>query len=281
MAGTKRSWEGEMVTSNDDVTMSNAEESPRSVQSIFENFRDELDEHHDRRERVVKASRDITASSKKVIFSLQRLRNINAPIPQSITDENSKRFTQITDLFNSISGDISGINGWRYQRQISPGIQEFIEAFSFDQYVRHQRLVSLQDVVEALPKNVLLTEEDYLLGLYDLTGEMMRFAVTAMATGGGAKPQNTDGAAGDENKGPGLPESQTAIVVDLRAMRAQFEGLNIPPRHGIMREVHKKVETMQASVEKVEKAAYGVLVRGSERPGGWVPDLSAPEVESY
>ena len=65
MAGTKRSWEGEMV--NTDVTMSNTgEESPRSVQSIFENFRDELDEHHDRRERVVKASRDITALSKKV-----------------------------------------------------------------------------------------------------------------------------------------------------------------------------------------------------------------------
>lgn len=66
MAGTKRSWEGEMVTTSDDVTMSNAEESPRSVQSIFENFRDELDEHHDRRERVIKASRDITALSKKV-----------------------------------------------------------------------------------------------------------------------------------------------------------------------------------------------------------------------
>lgn len=33
---------------------------------MFEHFRDELDEHHDRRERVVKASRDITALSKKM-----------------------------------------------------------------------------------------------------------------------------------------------------------------------------------------------------------------------
>jgi hypothetical protein len=65
MAGTKRSWEGETV--NADVTMSNTrEESPRSVQSIFEHFRSELDEHHDRRERIIKASRDITALSKKV-----------------------------------------------------------------------------------------------------------------------------------------------------------------------------------------------------------------------
>lgn len=33
---------------------------------MFEGFRDELDQHHDRRERIVKASRDITAQSKKV-----------------------------------------------------------------------------------------------------------------------------------------------------------------------------------------------------------------------
>lgn len=32
----------------------------------------ELDDHHDRRERIIKASRDITALSKKTIFSLQR-----------------------------------------------------------------------------------------------------------------------------------------------------------------------------------------------------------------
>ena len=33
---------------------------------MFEQFRAELDEHHDRRERITKASRDITAASKKM-----------------------------------------------------------------------------------------------------------------------------------------------------------------------------------------------------------------------
>jgi hypothetical protein len=33
---------------------------------IFLTFRSELDEHHDRRDRVLKASKDITASSKKM-----------------------------------------------------------------------------------------------------------------------------------------------------------------------------------------------------------------------
>ena len=34
--------------------------------TMFENFRDELDEHYDRKERIVKASRDVTALSKKM-----------------------------------------------------------------------------------------------------------------------------------------------------------------------------------------------------------------------
>ena len=33
---------------------------------MFEKFRDDLDEHYDRRERVIKASRDVTAHSKKM-----------------------------------------------------------------------------------------------------------------------------------------------------------------------------------------------------------------------
>ena len=41
---------------------------------MFENFRDELDEHHDRRERIIKASRDITAASKKMyVYSSKSL----------------------------------------------------------------------------------------------------------------------------------------------------------------------------------------------------------------
>ena len=37
---------------------------------MFEVFRNELDEHHDRRERIIKTSRDITAASKKMCVSL-------------------------------------------------------------------------------------------------------------------------------------------------------------------------------------------------------------------
>jgi len=39
---------------------------PSQFQAAFEHFRAELDEHHDRKERITKSSRDITAASKKV-----------------------------------------------------------------------------------------------------------------------------------------------------------------------------------------------------------------------
>lgn len=135
------------------------------------------------------------------------------------------------------------------------------------------------------------------MGVFDLTGEMMRFAVTTLSTGGQIKKEeekedNMDTTPDDAGKSvPTLPESKAGIVVDLRYMRAMLENLNVPRRHRshMMRDMHKKLGVMQNSVEKVERAAYGILVRGSERPSGWTPDLSTAagagaasvEVESY
>lgn len=73
--GTKRSWQGQPVSSHIKSDNMDTSESAGSTLSIFENFRNELDEHHDRRERIIKASRDITALSKKmcVLFVISDL----------------------------------------------------------------------------------------------------------------------------------------------------------------------------------------------------------------
>lgn len=66
MSGVKRDYRG----NKKDLPH---REAPRNeYTSMFEGFRNELDKHHDRRERIVKVSRDVTALSKKMIFSLQR-----------------------------------------------------------------------------------------------------------------------------------------------------------------------------------------------------------------
>jgi hypothetical protein len=59
MPGVKRHHDGAEKSKDSDVTSS-------PFMPMFEVFRSELDEHHDRRERIIKASRDITAASKKM-----------------------------------------------------------------------------------------------------------------------------------------------------------------------------------------------------------------------
>ena len=60
MAGVKRKYNG----MGGDPASSEAAGS--LFLPIFENFRAELDEHHDRREKINKVSRDVTAQSKKM-----------------------------------------------------------------------------------------------------------------------------------------------------------------------------------------------------------------------
>lgn len=59
MPGQKRDFRGK-AKSNEGPKVRN------EFTGMFEQFRDELDQHHDRRERIIKASRDITALSKKM-----------------------------------------------------------------------------------------------------------------------------------------------------------------------------------------------------------------------
>lgn len=58
---------------------------------MFETFRDELDEHHDRRERIIKASRDITAASKKM-YAFLTGHNIQET---ALTSLQNIRFTKV------------------------------------------------------------------------------------------------------------------------------------------------------------------------------------------
>lgn len=106
----------------------------------------------------------------------------------------------------------------------------------------------------------------------------MRFAITTMATTG-ALPHGKPSVEG-ERKG-------RDILTDLRQLRTRFESLDtvsLGKNSPLKRVIDKKMEVMKTCVEKVEGAMYGMIIRGRERPKGWVPDLGTEEkreVESY
>ena len=64
----------------------------------------------------------------------------------------------------------------------------------------------------------MLSEEDYVLGLFDMTGELMRYAITGVATYG-----ELPGNDGEVSNGT----ARGNILADMRALRMGFEGLDL------------------------------------------------------
>ncbi|KAG9205739.1 hypothetical protein G6514_007346 [Epicoccum nigrum] len=313
--------------------------------AMFEGFRKELDEHHDRRERIIKASRDITASSKKIIFTLQRIRSLGNALPPFVHKANAPYWETIQTQYQNIASDLQSLNAHRYAHNITGGNQEFIEALSFQHYLETQSLISYDEAkakiselskrekkegdvkmeeeqeevkkegegkeIKKEEKNaeeqndyvVPLTPEDYILGICDMTGELMRFSVTSMATSGklpSGRPKavpsslaagDADSMDVDSHPPPAETGSQQTpprtVLDDLRSIRLQLDMFEAPHGPKWAGELEtKKMPVLRECVDKVEKALYGLTVRGSERPKGWMPDMGGggdrrAEVESF
>ncbi|KAI1653076.1 Translin [Daldinia decipiens] len=253
--GIKRDHQGKEKVADNRATR----DMPRNqYTSMFESFRDELDEHHDRRMKVGKVSRDVTSLSKKIIFSLQRVRKLNQPLPPRIRADVDERLKEIAGHLATIESDVTGMNRYRYPLIC---LEEFVEAISFSHYLQHQKLLSPSQAQDALPADIALTAPDYLFGIFDLTGEMMRFA-TAVTALSGSMP-------GSGSKGS---TDNRTILNDLQDVSSM---LQICPAAGGKPSVYaKKLDIMIEQVRKVERVGYGITVRGNERPKGWMPDIN-------
>jgi hypothetical protein len=170
-----------------------------------------------------------------------------------------------------------------------------MESLSFQHYLETQKLISYSEAHSRLAElggdggPVSLSYEDYILGVFDMVGELMRFAITAMATHG-TLPSGSSASAthasvmregGNESKHPDAESmavdephaSQRTVLSDLRELRVYLESLEVGPESHFAKDVEKKMTVMRECVEKVEKSLYGLIVRGRERPKGWMPDI--------
>ncbi|CCG81505.1 putative Translin-associated factor TraX [Taphrina deformans PYCC 5710] len=223
----------------------------------FSKFKNDIDHHYDRRERLIKTSRDVTALSKKMIFSLLRVPVLQADsdediIPSTIAQEVQKYESQIAQLLQTAQQDLQEANTWRYQRNISPGIQEFVEAITLKFYIQNQRVPALAET-QKLVQPVDLTPADYILGVADLTGELTRRAIAALAIPGAEALDYTK-----------------KIASCLSDLTIRFQLLDADRNAEGLRELSKKIAVMESSLKKVERGVFERCVRGSERPEGWV-----------
>ncbi|XP_035982459.1 translin-associated protein X [Fundulus heteroclitus] len=245
--------------------------SASPVIAAFKVFQQELDTRHDKHERLVKISRDVTIESKRAIFLLHRVTSVPDAERPPILNEAEGKLEGVRQKIGQIAEELRGEDIFQFHRAFTAGIQEYVEAVSFLHYIRHRGLISLEEInarlvfmkaenpdpkdpAEAAPSgaHVLtfqVTPADYLLGVADLTGELMRLCIGSV--------------------GNGDIDTPFQLSQFLRQIHDGFSYIgNTGPY-----EVSKKLHTLRQSLGKVEDACYALRVRGSEIPKHMLADV--------
>lgn len=270
----------------------NVETSNPFIVAAFRNYSQELDDKHDRYERIIKISRDITIESKRIIFLLHTM-DTKKKNQDIVLEEAEKRLQALSDThFLLIAKELGNLDPYQYARSYSAGLQEFIEAYSFYEFLKGRPLsdwnVLQKNLNYTMMKsktdcdntkqdkivNEIITDEDkneinrnnavtkkkdirtsdtevklkscfiqpteYMLGLGDLTGEIMRRCINSLGSG------DID------------PCFQSCQL--LQAFYTGFIGLNVVR----YKDLNRKIYTLRQSVLKTENVCYNVKVRGGE-----------------
>eukprot|EP00051_Salpingoeca_urceolata_P015049 m.192790 g.192790 ORF g.192790 m.192790 type:complete len:272 (+) comp18275_c0_seq1:1781-2596(+) len=222
---------------------------PSVVLQAFQQYADKLTAKHDRHERLVKVSRDITIQSKRVISNLQRLQSDKQRAVK--VAEAQGQLAAIHKLFAKMASELSGVDPNVYARAVSPGVQEFVEAATFCEFIATGQLASLEQINSDIgAEGFSVSVRDYLLGVTDLTGELMRLCITSVGS-----PSFS-------------PDTGARICAFCQTLSAAY-GLIV---HTYGKEMSKKMEVLKQSLKKIENACYLFKVRGSELPAGGLAD---------
>uniref|UniRef100_A0A8D0GZC9 Translin-associated protein X n=1 Tax=Sphenodon punctatus TaxID=8508 RepID=A0A8D0GZC9_SPHPU len=251
--------------------------SSSPVINYFKTFQLELDTKHDKYERLVKLSRDITIESKRTIFLLHRI--TSAPNGEEILTESEAKLDAVRQKIKQVAQEMKGEDMHQFHRAFSPGLQEYVEAVSFQYFIKTRSLVSVEEVNKQLvfaaedkeevkttstsdaQNNQLctwslkVTPVDYLLGVADLTGELMRMCINSVGNG----------------------DIDTPFELS-QFLRQIYDGFSYIGNTGPY-EVSKKLYTLKQSLAKVENACYTLKVRGSEIPKHMLADVFSTKTE--
>ena len=276
------------------------------ILQLFQSFQTELDSRHDKYERIVKCSRDVTIQSKRLIFLLHR--GLDEKSRAKILEEAAGKFVGIKELFKKIATELLYEDCYQFIRAYSPGLQEFIEAYSFWYFLKHGSLVSFEQICNELvfenasestnkdpvqaqvhnppdediqvsnppaentptlnppainthvpnpPSKIKLPipPAEYILGISDLTGELMRLAINSVGQGNLTTPLD--------------------ICQILRKIHNEFIMFG-----NRLRGLPKKLEVLKNSLKKVENTCYTIHIRGLEVPQNMLATLVASNTDT-
>ena len=206
----------------------------------------------------MKLSRDTTIHSKRAIFLLHRAAAEAAEEKGKRLDEAEGKLREVGQFLRGIAEELRGVDPWLHLSAFSPGLQEFVEALAYYVFLQQGQLVSMAEARQWLVFSVEeeeqehisvpLSELNYVLGVGDMTGELMRMCITAV--------------------GAGQHEVPFLTLPFISSVHCGFQSL--PPT---ARDLSQKLRTLRSSLGKIETACYTLQIRGSEIPQHMLGDV--------
>ncbi len=119
----------------------------------FKQIREEMRLFEEKREKTIQLSRDIIHLSKQIIYSVQR-----------------HEVAEAEKLVDDIKNKVKSLPAEHYDTDIQyVAVQEYVEAMAFLEFIKNKTIPRR--------KELEVSNESYLLGLCDLSGELVRMAV--------------------------------------------------------------------------------------------------------
>eukprot|EP01080_Neovahlkampfia_damariscottae_P012563 gene12563-6383_t len=139
-----------------------------------------FDERNDKKERIYKISRDIVIQSKRIIFNLHRYNHKNKEeIFKTVEESFLKIETQLQKIQNELNSDEESY--FLFIKSFQFSLEEYIEGISFYFFLKNSTLISFEEVQKF--SKFTITLEQYLLGISDLTGELMKYSTNTFNEG--------------------------------------------------------------------------------------------------
>lgn len=185
-------------------------------------------------------------------------------------------------LFKQIAQELENEDQYLYMRAFRAGLQEFVEALTFYYYLYDKTLYHWDNVAKCMTYNTsdenktensgqddaqnqnenkasadsktiktIVDPGEYVLGIADLTGELMRKCINNLATG-----------------------DIDSCFENCNFVRSLYNGfLSCDRISGKL--VERKLYTLKQSLMKMENVCYNIRVRGSEIPKHMLADVAA------
>ncbi|XP_012222163.1 translin-associated protein X [Linepithema humile] len=254
--------------------MENINENSLVIQQ-FRTYAAELDAKHDRYERIFKINRDVGIESKRIIFLLHTI-DKESKKNTVLSAAKSRLDNLVQKLFKNIAEELDGQDAYQFHRAYRAGLEEYVEALTFHEYLLNGDMHKWTKLQQALTycnsptpadstnqdatktTQVMVTPTDYILGIADLTGELMRKCINNLAIGDISSCY------------------QTCNFV--RKIYIAFLGYTSV---AYSNEMNKKVIMLKQSLTKMENACYTIKVRGSEIPKHMLADVAIVVAEEY